>query len=70
MKKIVIDFNGLNTLEEFYEFMAVELELDESREINLGVLTQIASSKNYEFEVIKGGCILTEMQEIITDILK
>ena len=69
MEKIIVDFNKMGTLEEFHDFIIEKLELGDSYERNLCSLRKVASETNLSFEVIKGGNILEEMQEIISDIL-
>ncbi len=69
MKKLTIDFNNFQTLDEFHEFIMRELDLDSDYERNLDALRNISDKVDCEFEVIKGGLILEEMQEIVAAIL-
>lgn len=69
MEKIVVDFNELKTLDEFHDLVVEKLGLGDSYERNLCSLQKVSLDSNFSFEVIKGGPILEEMQEIISDIL-
>ncbi len=69
MKKVTIDFNNFQTLDEFHEFMIRELDLDSDYGRNLEAVKELSKNSTYEYKVIKGGPVLEEMQEIIAAIL-
>lgn len=69
MRKLTVDFNNFRTLDDFHDFIIEELELDSEYGRNLDALHRISEKSDCEFEVIKGGPVLEEMQEIIYAIL-
>lgn len=69
MRKLTVDFNNFRTLDDFHEFMIKELCLDSDYGRNLDALHHISKNADCEFEVIKGGPVLEEMQEIVYAIL-
>ncbi|MEG0249545.1 MAG: barstar family protein [Peptostreptococcus sp.] len=69
MEKLTVDFNNLETLEEFHDFIKKNLNLSSEYGRNLEALNSVVFKSDVKFEVIKGGPILMEMQEIIADIL-
>lgn len=72
MRKIIINFNNLNSIGEFHEYISRELEFSNTYGANLDALNDEISSldeNKIKFEVIKGGSILNEMQELIESIL-
>lgn len=69
MRKLTVDFNNFRTLDDFHDFIIEALELDSEYGRNLDALHRISEKSDCEFEVIKGGPVLEEMQEIICAIL-
>lgn len=69
MEKLTVDFNNLETLDQFHEFIKKNLNLSSEYGGNLEALHDVVVNSNIKFEVIKGGPILMEMQEIIADLL-
>lgn len=68
--KLIVDFNKINSLDEFHEFMAKELNFGDEYGYNLDALhDEIKSYKDLDVEVIKGGKVQMEMQELIEDML-
>lgn len=69
MRKLTVDFNNFMSLDDFHDFMIKELDLDSEYRRNLDGLHHISDKVDCEFEVIKGGPVLEEMQEIVYAIL-
>ncbi|WAW14444.1 barstar family protein [Peptostreptococcus equinus] len=72
MRKITINFNNLNSIQAFHDYISKELEFSKDYNGNLDSLKNEISKldKNrIKFEVIKGGSVLNEMQELIESIL-
>lgn len=67
--KIVVDFNEFEDLTQFHDFIVEKLDLDENYNRNLDALHSVKENTDAEFEVIKGGKVLLEMQELIENIL-